>query len=90
MSETSEPVYTAFAGDDPGYGPPGITVEDAEGREVAGKDFHWPSGEFTADSADDTLSRMGFRRTGPWEWLSPQYVAPASPAPAETTEGNSR
>jgi hypothetical protein len=88
MSETTTQTYTAFAldgagyagpdpvtGDDPGYGPPGITVENAEGREVAGKDFQWPSGKFAADVADETLGRMGFRRISPWEWLSPQWVS---------------
>ena len=88
MSETSTPTHNAFAsdgphsgsdpdtGDDWTYGWPGITVEDAEGREVAGKDFQWPSGTFAADVADETLSGMGFRRVGPWEWLNPDWRAP--------------
>jgi hypothetical protein len=65
-------------GDDWTYGWPGITVEDAEGREVAGagKDFRWPSGKFDSAFADETLGRMGFRRIGPWESLNPDWRAP--------------
>lgn len=72
--------YTAFALDNtvpagPHYGDdddwavvPGITVENAEGRTVTGKNLQWPAGKFNPDIADETLTGMGFRRTSPWTW----------------------
>lgn len=58
------------------WAPDGITVENAEGGTVAGKELQWPSGEFNPDFADETLTSMGYRRTGPWEWLNPGWRAP--------------
>lgn len=87
MAETT--VCTAFAhdstghpgpdpdtGDDGAYAPDGITIEDATGREVAGRNLDWPSGKFAPDFADEVLGRMGFRRTGSWEWLGWDWRAP--------------
>jgi hypothetical protein len=74
--------YTAFAHDSAGHpgpdacAPDGITVEDATGREVAGRNLGWPSGTFAPGFADETLGRMGFRRAGPWEWLGWDWRAP--------------
>ena len=96
--DTTEPVFLAFAfdyyrgsvhgdDDDPGYQPPYITIENAEGRQVAGKDPRWPDGEFDPAFADETLDRMGFRRTGPWEWLNWNWRAPLAAAPAPETTG---
>jgi hypothetical protein len=73
---TGHPGPDTDTGDDGAYAPPGIAVEDAEGREVAGKAFRWPSGKFAPDFADEALGRMGFRRTGPWEWLGWDWRAP--------------
>jgi hypothetical protein len=83
--------YTAFAhdstghpgpdpvtGDDGARAPSGVTIEDAEGRTIAGKSFRWPSGEFSADAADEILGTLGFRRAGDWEWLGWDWRAPAA------------
>jgi len=74
-------------GDDWTYGLPGIAVENAEGRMVAGKDLQWPSGKFDPAFADETLTRMGFRRIGPWEWLNPDWRAPLAANDSTPTEG---
>ncbi len=84
MAET----YTAYALTDSAYGPPGIAVENGDGRNVDGMSVSWPSvpednegqGEFAAGLADAALTRMGFRRLSGWEWASPQWVAEVTPA----------
>jgi hypothetical protein len=60
------PVVHAWAEDDPDF-VGAVTVLDGAGRQLVTAD--WPAP--TDDSADSSLSGMGWRRVGPWErdWL---------------------